>query len=359
MVMKISAYNHFKQLFCHSDEFIICADKRLSIVYATDRVHPIFSKDDKPLLNLGCILSINDCDTVQKSLCDTPHSVSFDFISIIESVPRRCVVIPMLFGEDYYYVLHISNTKARAIEKLQQQDIETIVNATMKQFADYSAPIIQFANTLDDGNRQIIMSSMCKIIKLLKNIQTVTVNNTASQSTRVIDLYGYVQRLFNKIQNRLGKDRFQYSILPCHNIYLSQTNTDALDMMAVNIVTEMFLLCNKTAQIFVKLCGDRQNNFIIISNDRHGLGYTPEQLLEQNENTNRDGNDCRQIISRTICAKVARECGAKAFFTSTFGGGVTHGVMLKRARPRQTTLYDNLEDYNDNYELLDILLADI
>ncbi len=357
-MVKISAYNYFRQLFCQSGEFIVCADSKLNIVYATGNVHPIFSIDDKPLLNLGCILSIRDCDTVKSALCDTPHSVSFDFISITENVPRKCVVIPMEFDSAYYFVLYISNTKARAIEKLQQQDIETIVSSTMKKFGDYCAPLLQYADTLDDVGRQTITASMLKIVKLLKNIEAVTMGNCISRQNRVIDLCGYMERLLCKIQRRLGQDKFGYTVLPANSVCLTETSTDALDLMAVNIITEVFRVCNKNAHIYVRVSGDRENNYIIISSDANGMRYTPDELIKQNDSEHAD-NDEHYAASRTVCKKVARDIGAKAFFTKTFGGGVTHGLMLKRARPRHTTLYDNLEDYNDNFELLDILLSDI
>ena len=164
--------------------------------------------------------------------------------------------------------------------------------------------------------------------------------------------------VLDKIQSRLGSKRFEYTLLPPAATYLSLINTDVLDIMVVTIITEMIISSRKKAQVFATLRCDDTKNFIVISNSHHGLGYRPDELLSQSDDV-KDNTRENIAILRSIVAKVARDNGAKAFFTTTIGDGVTHGIMLKKSKSRRMILSEEFDEYKNDFELLDILLSDI
>ena len=58
-------------------------------------------------------------------------------------------------------------------------------------------------------------------------------------------------------------------------------------------------------------------------------------------------------------SKIARDNGGKAFFTKTFGAGVTNGIMLEKAKARISTLREEALCSTVRCDRLDILLSDI
>ncbi len=356
--MRNSAHNYFEELFRESNEFVICIDDKLNIVFASKRVQSVIFRGAS-FSHLCNILPLSTCNFVENAMRDKPHSISFDFVSIGENLPRSCVVIPTVFESIYYYILHISNTNANALDKLQRQDLEAMVDVSAKTLAQCTVPIMELAATLEDDKKSLITANIRSIRKLFSDIEILATEHTSQKRPKVIDLHSYMKAVLEKIQVRLGKNSFEYTLLPPANMHLSLINTDVLDIMVVTIITEIIILNRKKAHIFATLWCDDTKNFIVISNSHHGLGYKPNELLDQSADDRQEITNEKIATLRSIVAKVARDNGAKAFFTTTIGDGVTHGIMLKRSKSRQMILSEELDEYKNDFELLDILLSDI
>lgn len=354
--MSITAYNYFKNIFCQSDEMIICVDGEQRVVYATGKVLSAFERDSEPLLSLNCILSIRACDCVASAMTDTPHSVSFDFVSTIENTPRRCVVIPMEFDGEYYYVLYFSKSSITAIDRVQKQDIIAVVEGSVDALADCVVSISDITSELSDDEKAKVHSTLAKIEKVFKNIEAVTTDRLYTDRVRIINLHDYVRHLMTKIANRL--EGFEFAVLPCLNSCLSKIAASALDLMSVNILNEIFWLYDKSPHVYVSVSCDSEHNYIVFTGSEHGLGLTTDELLKQSNAADTAPLGQRCVCSRAVCQKVARDNDVRVFFTASFGGGVTHGLMLKKVRHQQSLFYDGLDDYKDDYSLLDVLLAD-
>ncbi len=357
--MNNSAYNHFKTIFENSKEFIICVDENLSVVYATQRVKAIFAKDGAPLLHLSSIFTNSQCNQVSFALWDDVHSTSFDSICFTENAPRHFVVFPMTFEDDQYLAIYISNTTLNAIDKLQKQDLEAMVDLSIMALVDCTVPIAKLAEKLSEEDYKIVMNNLGRLRKVFKNIELAATNHTHPTTLRVIELYDYMSGLLEKMKKRLGEDRFSYTMSPRIHMCLSLTRLGVLDLITVNMITEMFIRGDGKAHVHVMVTGDVGKNFIIISDSDSGLDYTADELIEQSDNESVEIVDGRIIAARTVAAKVARDNDCKAFFTTTYGGGVTHGLMLKRAKPRRTTLYEDAYESALQDEVLDIFLSDI
>ncbi len=357
--MRESAYYHFKSLFEKSQEFIVCIDDKQGIVFATNRVYPDFSLNDTPILHLSAIMSERCCNKVKTASYEPVHSVCFDFIHQSENAPMRCVVIPTLFEGIYYYILHISNTKLNAIDKLQRKDIETLVDMSAVEIANSTIPIIEAANTLSKDICDIISQNVRRIRKIFNNIEIVSTNHTTSSESKVIDLHKYMTDLLERFKNRLGEKKFKYVLLPTQRVSLTKISLEALDVMVTNLINEILIRANECALIYVMVCGDSSKNFIIVSDSHNGLAHLPSELIEQSDSEKIKAANNRIVAARTVVSKIARDSNGKAFFTRTFGGGVTNGIMLKKSKARISTLREQSLYSVERCERLDILLSDI
>lgn len=198
--MRESAYNYFKTMFENSQEFIICVDDKQNIIFATDRVYPAFNMDDSPIMHLSAIMSKRRCNSVKMASNAPVHSVCFDFISPLENAPRRCVVIPTLFEGVYYYILHISNTQLNGIDKLQRQDIETIVDTSALEVASSTIPIIEIAKTLPKDIYETLSLNVRRIRKIFGNIENIATNHTTMSESKVIELHEYIKDLLERFE---------------------------------------------------------------------------------------------------------------------------------------------------------------
>lgn len=358
--MRESAYNYFKTLFQSSNEFIICIDDKQNIVYATDRVYPDFCPDDFSNLHLGSVLSARSCNKVMMAAIEPVHSVSFDFISPSENAPKRCVVIPTLFEKIYYYVLHISNTEVHGIDKLQRQDIETIIDLSAGEIANSTIPIVEIAEALPQDTREQLTRNIRKIRKVFGNLESVATNHTTLSECKVIDLCTYTKDLLERFEKRLGKKRFKFIFMPRTMSSMSKISLEALDVMMTNLINEIVLLSHgNNTLVYVMVCSDTANNFVIVSDTKNGLSLYASELIEQSDSEKAEIFNNRIIAARTVASKIARDSGGKAFFTTTFGGGVTNGIMLKKSKARISTLREESLNSAKRSDRLDILLSDI
>ncbi len=357
--MRKSAYNHFKCIFENSEEFIICIDDRQNIVFATNRVYPSFNIHDASVLHLSSVLSERSCNKVKAASNEPVHSVCFDFIHQSENAPKRCVVIPTLFEGIYYYILHISSTKLNAIDKLERQDIEKIIDVSALEIANSTMPIIEMAKALPKDIYNAVLLNIRRIRKVFGNIEFVATNHTSSSECKVIDLYKYINDLLERFKARLGEKRFRFVVLPTGRVFLTKISLEALDVMVTNLINEIVIRANGSAFVYVLVCADPSNNFIIVSDSQNGLGYHTSELIEQSDLDKAEIKNSRIIAARTVISRIVRDNGGKAFFTNTFGGGVTNGIMLKKSKARMSTLREDALESVERCDRLDTLLSDI
>lgn len=142
-------------------------------------------------------------------------------------------------------------------------------------------------------------------------------------------------------------------------VALTKISLEALDVMVTNLINEILIRANGSALVYVMVYTDSSHSFIIVSDTDNGLAHYVSELIEQSDSEKIEISNSRVIASRTVVSKIARDNGGKAFFTSTFGGGVTNGIMLKKSKARISTLREESLSSVERSERLDILLSDI
>ena len=340
--MERNPYFYFKDLYKNSNELIICTDKNLKIIYLTDTFRFKYNFCQNGEVTTNCIIPTRFFTMIINAISNG-ESVSFDYIDIHDSEPKKCVVLPTeLSGEMYASLLIIESTKL-SFDSRQNAKLKYEIARLDASVRDYASKIISDVRVqnkdskTDPFNNRIFLNAL-KIRIESENLAVLARTDLRVQRSYIINLNEYIKRSVDIMTKLLGQNRVEF-LLELHNgILIAEISYDVLDILTSNIAALCIKNTKGKARVYIKTAQGTSSNKVVFTDDPSNCDDLLTKLAEP-ENTDMHELD--------VIAKIIKENSGKLSAAPNRSNGFSVAFSLPKIINRPDILR---EDKKDNAE---------
>ena len=341
--MREKGYSFFENLYSDSNDSVICIDKDLNIVFATESIYSIFDTDRKSFTHISYVLPMRNCyllqDTVKKSKTS-------DFVSrnVVDGNEYKFTVVPYPLDDETYFLLSLSLVSVNKRSK-QDEFIDVALKVTEKELAQCTSSIVSACEEIDENNRTRIIRSTRRIRKLFDSFHTVISNKSTRKETGVIDLNRYFMFFTDAVYRFIGYDKADISFIPSAQSTCVRITQQALDIICCNALAIAIKNTLKAkANISIAVNRTQDSNLILFSDNE------PDSLYADSENS---------LLSFALMEKLTNDFEGSFFVSDDSRLGTTIAISFPQSSAQDVLYCPEEFDTEGIFSTFAIMLSDI
>lgn len=341
--MHNKGYSFFESLYNDSADSVICIDKELNIVFATNSVYSIFGTDHKSFSHISYVLPMRYCYLLQDTVKESKTS-AFISRNVVDGNEYKFTVIPYPVDDEPYFLISLSLVSAKSNPK-QEEFIDLTLKIAEKELAQCTSSIVSACDEIDNNKRTRIISSIRRIRKLFDSFYTVMSKSSTDKEAGVIDLNRYFMFFIETVYRFIGYEKADIHLIPS-----SQSTCVRITQQALDIIC-----CNAIAATVKNTLKSKATISIAVSRTQDGCLI----LFSDNEPGSHAADSENSLLSFALMEKLTRDYDGSFFVSDDSRLGTTIAISFPQSTVTDVLYSPEEFDTEGIFSTFAVMLSDI